>query len=54
MGPTLCVFNPLTPELNPSAQRCLAGFLLGSLLLEMCISLMREKPTNTLIIDSVC
>jgi hypothetical protein len=25
--------NPLTPELNPSAQRCLARFLLGILLL---------------------
>jgi hypothetical protein len=22
-------FNPLTPELNPSAQRCLTGFLTG-------------------------
>jgi hypothetical protein len=27
-------FNPLTPELNPSAQRCLTRFLLGILLLE--------------------
>jgi hypothetical protein len=25
-------FNPLTPELNPSAQRCLTRFLLGILL----------------------
>jgi hypothetical protein len=33
-------FNPLTPELNPSAQRCLTRFLLGILLLEPCISLM--------------
>jgi hypothetical protein len=31
--------NPLTPELNPSAQRCLTRFLLGILLLELCISL---------------
>jgi hypothetical protein len=47
-------FNPLTPELNPSAQRCLTRFLLGILLLEPCISLiMREKPTNTPIIHSV-
>jgi hypothetical protein len=29
--------NPLTPELNPSAQRCLTRFLLGILLLEPCI-----------------
>jgi hypothetical protein len=28
------VFNPLTPELNSSAQRCLTRFLLGILLLE--------------------
>jgi hypothetical protein len=34
------VLNPLTPELNPSAQRCLTRFLLGILLLEPCISLM--------------
>jgi hypothetical protein len=33
-------FNPLTPELNPSALRCLTRFLLGILLLEPCISLM--------------
>jgi hypothetical protein len=26
--------NPLTPELNPSAQRCLTRFLLGILLLK--------------------
>jgi hypothetical protein len=31
----ICLFNPLTPELNPSAQRCLTRmFLLGILLLE--------------------
>jgi hypothetical protein len=46
--------NPLKPELNPSAQRCLTRFLLGILLLEPCISLnMREKPTNATIIHSV-
>jgi hypothetical protein len=32
--------NPLTPELNPSAQRCVTRFLLGILLLEPCISLI--------------
>jgi hypothetical protein len=32
--------NPLTPELNPSAQRCLTRFLLGMLLIEPCISLL--------------
>jgi hypothetical protein len=29
--------NPLMPELNPSVQRNLMGFLLGILLLEPCI-----------------
>jgi hypothetical protein len=24
-----CVVNPLTPELNPSAQRCLTRFFTG-------------------------
>jgi hypothetical protein len=33
-------FNPLTPELNPSAQRRLTRFLMGILLLEPCISLI--------------
>jgi hypothetical protein len=33
-------FNPLTPELNPSALFCLTRFLLGILLLESCISLI--------------
>jgi hypothetical protein len=33
-----CLINPLTLELNPSAQRCLTRFLLGILLLEPCIS----------------
>jgi hypothetical protein len=33
--------NPLTPKLNPSAQRCLKRFfLLGIFLLEPCISLI--------------
>jgi hypothetical protein len=32
--------NPLTPELNPSTQRCLTIFLLGILLLEPRISLI--------------
>jgi hypothetical protein len=25
----VCMFNPLTPELNPSAQRCLPRFFTG-------------------------
>jgi hypothetical protein len=32
--------NPLTPELNTSAQRCLTRFLLGILLLELYILFM--------------
>jgi hypothetical protein len=36
----LSYFNPLTPKLNPSAQRCLMTFLRGTLLLEPCISLI--------------
>jgi hypothetical protein len=40
-------FNPLTPELNPSAQRCLTRFfLLEILLLEPCISLIYAWKTN--------
>jgi hypothetical protein len=39
-------FNPLTPELNPSTQRCLTTFLLGILLLEPCISLTYALKTN--------
>jgi hypothetical protein len=39
-------FNPLTPELNPSAQRCLTRFLLWILLLEPCISLIYARKTN--------
>jgi hypothetical protein len=31
--------NPLTPELNPSAQPRLTRFLMGILLLEQCVSL---------------
>jgi hypothetical protein len=38
--------NPLTPKLNPSEQRCLTRFLLGSLLLEPCISLIYAWKTN--------
>ena len=38
--------NPLQPELNPSAQHCLARFLLGILLLESCISLIYVWKTN--------
>jgi hypothetical protein len=38
--------NPLTPELNPSAQRCLRRFLLGILLLEPCILLIYAWKTN--------
>jgi hypothetical protein len=46
--------NALKPELNPFAQRYLTRFFIGILLLEPCISLsMREKPTNTPIINSV-
>jgi hypothetical protein len=33
-------FNLLTPELNPSAQRCLTRFFTGVLLLEPCILLI--------------
>jgi hypothetical protein len=39
-------FNPLTPELNPSMQRCLTRFLLGILLLELCISLIYAWKPN--------
>jgi hypothetical protein len=48
--------DPLTQELNTSAQRRLTRFLLGILLLKPSISLilyMREKPTNVTIIISV-
>jgi hypothetical protein len=38
--------NPLTPELNPSAQRCMTTFLLGILLLEPCISLIYARKTK--------
>jgi hypothetical protein len=33
-------FNLLTPELNPSVQRCLTRFLLGIFLPQPCISLI--------------
>jgi hypothetical protein len=36
----------LTPELNPSAQRCLTMFLLGILLHEPCISLIYASKAN--------
>jgi hypothetical protein len=42
----LLLVNPLTPELNPSAQRCLTRVLLGILLLEPCISLIYAWKTN--------
>jgi hypothetical protein len=38
--------NPLTPELNPFAQRCLTRFLLRILLLEPWISLMYAWKAN--------
>jgi hypothetical protein len=38
--------NPLTLELNPSAQRCLTRFLLGILIFELCISLIYACKTN--------
>jgi hypothetical protein len=37
--------NPLIPELNPSAQRCLTRFFIGILLLELCVSLMYAWKT---------
>jgi hypothetical protein len=36
----------LTPELNPSAQRCMTRFLMGILFLEPCISLIYAWKTN--------
>jgi hypothetical protein len=39
-------FNPLTPELNPSAQRCLTRFVIGILLLEPCILLIYASKAN--------
>jgi hypothetical protein len=47
--------NPLTPELNPSAQRCLMKFFTGGYcFLNRAFRLyMREKPTNTQITHSV-
>jgi hypothetical protein len=38
------IVNLLTPELNPSAQRCLTRFFTGILLLEPCISLTLSVP----------
>jgi hypothetical protein len=40
------IINPLTPELNPSAQRCLTRFFTGILLLEPFISLIYAWKTN--------
>jgi hypothetical protein len=54
IAPTRRHINPLTPELNPSSQRCLTRFLLGILLLEPVFrSYMRENPKNATIIHSV-
>jgi hypothetical protein len=38
--------NPLTPELSPSAQRCLTRFFIVILLLEPCILLIYAGKTN--------
>jgi hypothetical protein len=38
--------NSITPELNPSAQRCLTRILLGILLFGPCISLIYAWKTN--------
>jgi hypothetical protein len=40
------LLNSLTPELNPSAQRCLTRFFMGILLLEPRISLIYAWKTN--------
>jgi hypothetical protein len=48
--------NPLMPELNPSAQRCLTRCFIGdfaSSILHFVNTYMREKPTNATIIPSV-
>jgi hypothetical protein len=42
---TDCI-KPLTPELNPSANRCLTRFFTGDLLLEPYISLIYAWKTN--------
>jgi hypothetical protein len=44
--PQRLTFNILTPELNPSTQRCLTRILLGILLLEPCISLIYAWKTS--------
>jgi hypothetical protein len=36
----IILLKPLTPELNPSAQRCLTRFFTGDVFLEQCISLI--------------
>jgi hypothetical protein len=43
--PRTFFINPLTPELNPSAQRCLR-YLLGILLLEPYISIIYALKPN--------
>jgi hypothetical protein len=47
--------NPLTPELNPSAQRCPTRFFTGGFwYLNRAFRLyVRENPTNATIIHSV-
>jgi hypothetical protein len=44
--PLPILFNHLTPELNPSTQRCLTRFFTGVLLVEPCISLINAWKTN--------
>jgi hypothetical protein len=48
-------FNLLTPELNPSAQRCLARFFTGDFDsgTVYCVNICVKKPTNAKIIYSV-
>jgi hypothetical protein len=41
-----CVVNPLKPELNFSAQRCLARFFTGILFFGPCISLIYARKTK--------
>jgi hypothetical protein len=51
------VLNPLTPKLNPSAQRCLTRFFLpGIFLLKSCISLnicVKNQQIHQLIIQFI-
>jgi hypothetical protein len=51
------LLNPLTPELNPSAQRCLTRFLLRILLLEPYILLIyawKTKKYNNYSLSLIC